>query len=210
MKTKVLLLGLVLLTLLGGLAVYGYWRSSPEYAIKMAVQAYKSKNRAQFENFVNLDGVLSSAIDDGLLAVLKKDTKDPMAGALGGTFALKLAEMLKPQIIKSAKVAVLDHFEREIGVDDVAEAQTPPVPVGGPVVKNVLSKVRDSDLHFKGYQKSEKAGDMAIFNLHFEKSGEPSVNLSVKLILKKNEGAWKVEEVANIASLMEALNSKEL
>jgi hypothetical protein len=198
----VTIVGLLVLFTGGG---YAYYAGSPQYALGQVALAVETSDRLKFERHVDIDRIVTRAIDDvvaGAMADLIKDDDTEGFAALGVAFGAAMLEGMKPLIRTAAKNAIYQGIESGDVASALANAKTSDFDLAG------MAGGGFSRSAFEGLGKVRKQGDVSIVPLRFREA-DHDTTLSLDLRMERSDRVWRVVAFENLREYVETLRALE-
>lgn len=194
MKYVVLALATVIALGSGG---YVYWTSTPEFALYQIKESVQQKNKAQFEGYVDVKRITGSVVDEFAQLTLSKATKNKNGwAALGGMFAAKMIETMKPQVESMVEKELSKIFEAERSVASNKKD------------KNQFKEFTDvrGQLTFLDYEKKDCSSQICYFDISFQHDIVKN-QVTLKAKLEKVNGTWKLVELPSLIEQLKKLKA---
>ena len=176
---------------------YAYWTSTPEYALYQIKDSVIEKNKAKFEGYVDVKRITGSIVDEIAQMTLAESTKNKNGWAvLGGMFAAKMIETMKPQIETMAEKEIAKIFEADRNVASASHE------------KNQFANFSNarSSLTYLNYEKRDCSDQVCYFNIHFKHEITQS-ETTFKAKLEKINGNWKLVELPSLIEQIKKLKT---
>jgi len=176
---------------------YFYWLRTPEYSLKQIQEAVKTHDIEKFKQHVDIDSVLSHAIDDVFLDSMDvgDDTTETNVLAKG---IMKLA---KPIFLETAKSTVMDYVENGAVKNKEKVKKKTNGDVNASVEKELGKKIKMDffhDLEFEKIGSTKKDGKIATVRIEFfNKEMNQTFALDIKM-RELSDGSWQIIEIANL------------
>ena len=153
-KTAIAAIAVIAMVVVGG-AGYWYYTTTPTYALYRLPAAMKDRNLTEFEKYVDIEGVVTSAVDQLMSQATAK--MDGEESGWGADLAKGFMELLKPRLVAMLKKGVIDSVEagRE---NPLAEAPD----TGAAKLKNLFSHDDEHGNQFTGGEYVNKDGWVGI------------------------------------------------
>ncbi len=192
-KNKVALaLALIVAAAALGYLGHGYYKASPEYALARIRLAAAERDLDGFNEYVDVDSVISRGYDRVADSMDKKD-------GLLSEIVSGLARLTKPLAARSAKEAV-EKWVTTGGAGHDADKTR----VGGTDLKSL------GDVSFRGIKKKGKRGEFRTVVIEVRDKTR-DVDYEIELLMSgTEEGHLKVVEISNLPELLDMLKSEEL
>ena len=204
---------LLAICLLAGGGWY-YWTTTPQYAVQQAANAIKAHDVQTFHNWVDVEEVSSSAVDD-LLA-------EP-ARAVGGTgiieriVGISIMSVFKPNVVQTmdkqidnwvahhatgTTVSVQAEEEEEIDKPKTLMGELVAL-VKPPSLKQLFRDYGFTKKNYRGLGQVDSADNVAHVGLRFF---NPKLNHEVQVMLQldRSNGHWQVSRVSNMQEVLRA------
>lgn len=188
----------VLILLLAGLAIGGYWyyrklSTGPEYALMQAYKAVNDHDAAAFERYVDVSSVTGSLVD-------QVADQGAALGVLNpGGFAMKGAlRLLKPQLTQAAQQEIKRYIETGSAT---AAAEAAPKRLVNVSILGLADKVVGKGSAFKGVKYSREEGQQAFIGLEFT---QPRYDTTLVLEVKMQDRGdhWQATEITNTGEVL--------
>ncbi len=202
------LLLMVAVLLAGG--GFWYWTSTPQYAVQQAAKAIKEHDVLAFHNWVDVQSLSSSAVDDLVSEPVKK---------IGGVGLLKrivgfgLVSFFKPAVVQSVGNQI-DELVKRTGTTNPQEA-TPVQPtksllgqiielVKPPSLTQTLREYGFTKANYRGLGELKTTDQMSLLPLKFF---SPKVNheVEVQLQLSKPAEHWQIVKITNLPEIVRSI-----
>lgn len=177
-------------TLASGLVVglaYWYWTRQPAYSLRQAQKAVQQHDTVAFQKYVDVEAVVSSAVDQTMSASLKESGG---ADSLGGALGAGLIQMMKPRLVEAARTGLLRAVE---GKPETTEGAAKPG-------DSPFSRAFANPSAFTVGETSV-AGKMATVKLKI-RSDWHEHDFTADIRMRDAGGHWQVTEVADLADLI--------
>ncbi|NVO31538.1 hypothetical protein [Hymenobacter lapidiphilus] len=179
-----------------GVGAYLYYykvRTAPEYSLMQAYKAIDDHDPAAFEQYVDVNSVTGSLVDDvaengSALGVLNP-------GGMAMTGALRL---LKPQLAKAARKEVQRYIET--GSAEAAAAAAPNRLVNVSMM-GLASKVVGENSKFQGIAYSREEGEQALVGLEFTQP-RYDTTMVLEVQMRKRGDYWQATEITNTGDIL--------
>lgn len=193
MKRILLLLALVVV-LVGGYLYIRDVMSGPKYALGQAVKAVHDHDVGKFEQYVDVESVTGSLVDQ----VADQGKAMGLIIPGGGLVARGVLGLAKPQLAKAARKEV-QRFVETGSLEAAAESQ--PERVVKVSMAGLASKVISPESSFKGVKYVNEQGEQALVGLEFT---QPKYDTTMVLEVKmRNRGEnWQVTEITNLGQAL--------
>lgn len=208
---KALLAFLVVAVLLAG-GGFWYWTTTPQYAVQQAAVAIKEHNVPAFHDWVDVQNLSSSAIQD-LVADPVRDIGG--AGLLERIVGIGIMSILRPTAVQSMSQQI-DTAVAHRPEDDLAAQDSARVPKGilGTIIHMVKPPSLKETLRDYGFTKKNYLGlgkvttddQLSTVALRFyspKKGGE----IQVELELRKIRGQWRIMRILNLQEIVRSIAS---
>ncbi len=203
MKSKKTILLIIILLFFSIISFYTYrFISSPKYSIYKIQQSIKEKNKELFLQYVDLDSIINSFIDQIIEEEKKQLTANPSLENLKIQLKLRLIEKFRITIKEYLSNLVLSYFDLNLNI-----------PILGEEVKSIFLlplrlsfEVFKPDIQFSIGDTVYLNSDSAIVYVIFTPRGAPPINLQLKF--KRLDSYWKLVEIQNLYEMF--IKLKEL
>lgn len=183
---------------IGALAWYFfYFIKTPAYSLNLVRESVQKHDIVQFKKLVDLDSVLSRAVDDAMEVALETDTSmnDQQKMLVQG-----FIRMLKAPITNMFKEGILRYVETGKWEEANKEVEQP---TKGPQVnpnvladKSNLNSLKEAD--FKGIEYTKKDGKTAVVGMKFyNEKLQRDVIFDVQM-RELDDGMWQIAEISNL------------
>jgi hypothetical protein len=202
-RRGVIVAALLVLVLAGG-GTYWSYRGSPTYALRQIESAAQDGNRLRFQQYVDLDRFLPSAVDQLMSQAALEHISDGNAsgfGALGAAIDGAMADQLKPALIQSLRSAILDAVEAGTPGRLFASRDTATVTAGAIDVAKIGSSTGMTPDGFAGLGNVRKEGDVALVELRFLQL-HLDTTLALLIRMEREGRRWRVVAPENLDSYM--------
>lgn len=172
--------------LVAGLA-YWYWTRQPAYSLRQVQKAVERHDATAFQKYVDVEAVISSAVDQTISASLKESGG---ADSLGGALGAGLVQMMKPRLVEAARAGLLSAVEGKPGTTEAAakSGETP------------FSRVFANPSAFT-VGETTVDGKVASVKVRF-RSDWHEQDFTAVVRMRDAGNYWQVTEVANLADLI--------
>lgn len=206
---KLLIIIVALLVILTGISGYWYWTRTPQYSLDTIRNAIVNHDVILFEKHVDLDSLLSSAIDQAVEAKLKDKNEVQDEGM--NNMAAGFLKMLQPQLIAAAKDEIKAFIEKgnfDSQNTTASEQQNKQQDTAKFSPKNFMQDSGYGNPEFKGIDRVQKSGNLALIGL---KLFYPKLNHEIILDLKMREmdGYWRLTEIQNLSAVLLKLEEQK-
>ncbi|MCL2888434.1 MAG: DUF2939 domain-containing protein [Elusimicrobia bacterium] len=195
---KIMIIAAVLVAAAAVIAAgaYMYWKASPQYSLLQAARAVQNHDKAAFEKYVDVGGVLDGFISGAMKYSVQTA---PPEDAQKMQLAMGFMTMLKPSIIEMMKGEILKSVESgNFGQGDKnASPKNPGMPdmTGGlasaqPNAMNSLKNFKKDNIQYV-----KKEGNTARVGLKIDGVKDITV---VELLMRKQDGYWQVFGIGNL------------
>jgi len=187
---------------------YFYWTRTPEYSLKQIQEAVKTHDIEKFKQHVDIDSVLSHAIDDVLIGSM-----DASDGNKENNVLVKgIVKLAKPILLEAAKSAVIDYVEN----GDVKNNETVKKKTNSDtnaLAENELGKKFKTDffhnLEFAKIGSTKKDGKIATVGIEFlNKEMNQTFVLNIKM-RGLSDGSWQIIEVVNLKDFFDDIDKAQ-
>lgn len=179
-----------------GAGGYFYWISTPEYSLNQIKVSIQDKNKALFESHVDVKRITGSVVDEVVQMTVSDSTKNKNGwAAVGGMFAAKMIESMKPQFEGMVEKEISKLFETN---REVASKK-----VNNPLKE--LTNVREQ-LSFTGFEKKTCSDQICYFELSFQHNLTRS-NAVLTAKMEKLNGSWKLVELPSFIESLKKIKS---
>lgn len=187
------LVGLIAL----GSSGYVYWTSTPEFAFYKIKESVEQKNKALFESHVDVKKITGSVVDEVVQTTISQTSQKKNGwAAIGGIFAAKMMESMKPQLEGIVEKELNKLFESERTVASKAKENNQ--------FKD-LANVR-AQLTFVGYEKKDCSDYICYFNLNVQHDITKQ-QATFKAKMEKINGSWKLVELPSFIEQLKKLKT---
>jgi hypothetical protein len=211
MKYYIGALILIVLIICGELG-YLYWTKTPQYSLKLVRNAIVEHNLPLFEKHVDIESLVSRAIDQAVEANLNDPNKVQDEGM--NNLAAGFVKMIKPQLISAAKDEIKSYIEKgkfEADSSKAATTQSNPStqPTNNPNISvQQLFGNGSGSAEFKDIEYVKRDGKIAVVGV---KIFYPKINHTGILEFKMRElnGYWQVAELNNLNTFLAKIAEAE-
>ncbi|HMM22959.1 MAG TPA: DUF3298 and DUF4163 domain-containing protein [Selenomonadales bacterium] len=186
--------------IIAGLGFYFlYWRNTPEYSLQVIAKAIRTHDLATFEKYVDMDSLISRAIDQTIDAVTNNtEDQNPNIQNMFRGFA----QMVKPMLIANAKEEIKSYIEKgnfdsgQTKPQDKTQKIGPDINIG----EKYINPGGDTP-QFKGIDYTKKDGKIAVVGLKlYYPKFESDVILEIKM--RERDGYWQATEISNLKDFL--------
>ncbi len=198
---------LTIILLASGIGYWGY-QGTPSYAMGQIESAVEHGNRLRFQQYVDLDRFLPTAVDQLMSqSVMDQATDDNASGfeALGSALGTALADQFKPALVQMLRSAVLEGVENgrldRLFAEDSAGAAEAEIDVA-----EIGASTGATPQSFVGIGEITKEGDVALVELRFEQA-HLDTTAALHLRMEREARRWRVVEPENLDSYLRTIKS---
>ncbi len=188
---------------------FWYWTSTPQYAVQQATKAIKEHDVVAFHNWVDVQSLSSSAVDDLVSEPIKKAGG---VGLLKRIVGFGLVTLFKPTVVQSLENQI-DELVRQSGTDP---QETPPPQQTKSLLGQIFELVKPPSLiqtlrdygftkkNYRGLGQIKTTEQVAVVPLRFF---SPKVNheVEVQLQLLKPGGRWQIVRITNLSEIVRSI-----
>lgn len=196
----------ILLLIVGVLGYFGYkiYKTSPQYSVTQISKAMKDKDRYLFEKHVDVESLVSRAVDDFMAYSMSTMPNDDTSG-FANVFAMGFIQMIKPTLITAAKQGVYRYIESgkfEMGgVSGNKEEKAEDTNNTKSTENKILELTQTIKPTGKFSIKQDKSTSVCSIEIKDSRFNKP-FNLDFRLI-KTPDNFWKVTEISNLKEYIE-------
>ena len=192
-KSKLLIILAVALLVCGAAFYFLYFVRTPSYALNAARTAFQQHDREKFEQYVDVDSVMSNAFED----IINAESKINNDNLLDNPFAIGILHMLKPAVVDLMKEDALDRIATKPGAE---QKQADPVPDA--MMRNMERHVPYKELVLKDVKLNKQNKDKAtativLHNKALEKDFVAELGMEVN-----DKGTWQIKKISNLEKLI--------
>lgn len=193
-KTRTTLLLAVALVVLGVASGYWYWTTTPGYSLQQIKKATDDHDLVLFKKHVDVDGLVSKAIDDFMASEMERQVEKDGVEAFGAALGQGFIQLFKPRFVE----AVTNAVERKIERGDAFSNED----VDSDTKDNFdLAWLQKTDLSILGAAFAiRREGKTAYFSVFF--TPDDAEPYDVKFLLRDLGGYWQVAEISNLKELL--------
>lgn len=195
---KWMALAVVVCLLFGACAWYfAYFTKTPAYSLNIVRESVQKHDVAKFKKHVDLDSLLSRAVDDAMEVALQNDSSmNEQQKMLVNGFI----KMLKAPITSMFKEGILRYVETGKWEDENRGAEQasegPQVNPSALAEKSNLNTLKDAD--FKGIEYTKKDGKTAVVGMKFyNEKLQRDIVLDIQM-RELEDGMWQIAEISNL------------
>lgn len=191
---KKILIGLIILIAVAGVG-YRYWTGTVEYSLLQIKSAVDTHNVPQFKKFVDVETLVSRAVDTVMENGLGDSGGDDME-AMGATMAAGMVAMMKPNVVEYANNQIIKAVEGDNNkVSSVSSIKGIRKPLSG------LESFFDSNYANLKESYLKKETNIAFLGLsRFDEKLKDTITLELKL--RNMDGYWQLVEISNLKEMM--------
>lgn len=199
MRSKIIVLSVVLAFVVGLAGWWFYYARSPEYAFRQIEDSVRNSNRLKFEQYIDIaamsDQLVDAAIGNTLLNAMQEN--DSGFGALGASLGAGIVERLKAPYSALLRSRILEAVE-----DGTFEKILTPDP-DSEVDLSLLSNSTSFDPSgFEGLTELQQEGDVALFGIRFRNS-LLDTTLIMNFRMEWNGNKWQITGFDSIDRYMQ-------
>lgn len=198
---------LIVVVLIAAVAAggYWYWTTTPQYAVQQASAAIKNHDVAAFHDWVDVQSLSSSAVDD---LVSEPVRKVGGAGLLERIVGFGVVSLLKPTVTQSMSKQI-DDLVAKNGPDDPPPPETQEKGILGqlvalvkpPSLTQTLREYGFNRKNYRGVGEVETSDQMSHVPLRFY-SPKAGREVEVRLELRRGAGRWQVTRISNLQEIV--------
>lgn len=195
----------IIIVLLASVFGYWYWTKTPQYSLRLIQEAVAKHDLPTFDKLVDLDTVISRAIDQ-LMDAKMNDPAEVRDDAMNN-MALGFLNAMKPAMISSAKDQIRSYIEK--GSFDQKQNKNGDNKDNPDIkVEEIYKNAGGGTAEFKGVDYVKKDGKIAIVGM---KVFYPKLGAHVILELKMREldGYWQLAEINNFGEFLTKVEKLE-
>ena len=207
MKKKKLLIGLAIFLFIILSIGICYWQytKSPKYSLLQAKKAFEHHDLNNFEKYIDVKSIIDSLIDQLIEINTEKEQPKNEWQLLGEALGRGLISVLKPKIIKSARLQIAKFIETGKLENGKQGNKSDEMNFS---ILGIWKKAGGEKISFQGIKYIKKEGDTAYVGLKFYHK-EYNTNLILELKMKDKGGYWQVVELSNFVNYMRKLDELE-
>lgn len=198
---KYLMVAPVVLVLLAVAYYFLYFINTPSYAVNEIRTAVEQRDKAKFQQRVDVDQLLDKAFDDLIVAESKINNDN----IINNPFALSVLHMLKPNVTKLMKDELLTY----IAEGKPKEAGQVKDPVADAMRRNLQRKAHLEQMSYKELKLQQDVQNKANVSvvLHNESlQKDYALNLSM---VKDGPQGWQIKEITNLVDVIQQMDAGE-
>lgn len=205
-KAKPIVLGMVAVLLVVAALVYWQRTRTPEYSLHQLRNAIRSRDVAKFEQYVDIESVLSQAFDDVTDAFWANADSQSVGETLANAFIVGLVQVMKPRAVEEFRREAIRLLERgwlfrpREAVDDGDSSEDD--------LRSLIDMAGADRASFRGIKYIKKHDKVALVGLRF-RHRILDANLLYELKLRDMGGYWRVVEVTNLKEQMQRIDDLE-
>lgn len=205
MKKFVTITIVLVITTLIGAVLYWQYTQTPEYSLLQAKKAVEQHDLASFEKYVDVEGIISSLIDQTLEMSTEEKEQQNEWEQLGEAIGKSLITLIKPQLTKIIKQQIVKYVETG-RFEEKKKGRKPEEPENS--LSDLWNGLSRGKSVFKGIAYVKKEGKIAYVGLElFQEKYDTSLILDLKM--RDKGGYWQVAEISNFSEFMRKLDDLE-
>lgn len=187
----------------------GYWgyTGTPWYSLGQIESAVEEGNRLRFQQYVDLDRFLPTAVDQFMNQSIMEQVSDEDATgfeALGSALGSALADRFKPALVQTLRSAILDGVQNG-QIDQVFAQQDSTAEQPDDInLAEIGTSTGATPQTFAGIGEITKEADVALVELRFEQA-HLDTTLALQLRMERADRRWRVVEVENLDSYLRTI-----
>lgn len=199
---------LAIIVLASGAGYWGY-RGTPSYALGQIEAAVEDGNRLRFQQYVDLDRFLPTAVDQLTSQSVVDQVTDEDAsglGALGSALGGALADRLKPALVQILRSKILDGVESGRLDRIFAQADSADAAESGVDIAEIGARAGATPQSFAGIGRITKEEDVALVELRFRQAHLDTA-LALQLRMEREDRRWRIVEPEDLGSYLRTVES---
>ena len=188
-----------------------YWVERPMFSLKMLGDAVRTGNVSQFEQYVDLNSIYSSAYDDYVVMLVNKYDITKRSKGLGKKISEALAvgalKSLKSDVVSSLRVATLDSVANRDKERNVEQKDN--LDISNLLIQSIDSLFDENglkDLHADSLQVNKISSTEAEGSVLFDNNDKQDIEpLVVRFKMIKQGNNWKIVKILNVKEILSRL-----